>query len=150
MEQIDDFVEDPIELQQEIQSILAEFPVTFTTNFRVEQTDTLVVTIETVQFGERYGGEVAQRFPAEETQLFCDQIARTCRRIVEACLPDDAPDSIEDERDEPYFIDSTCKDCGGKLGIEDEFLDIGAYDIWHCTDCNKRHVDQYQNWDELV
>lgn len=67
--------------------------------------------------------------------------------------PDDAPQSPADERDEPYYIDTDCAECGTELVLADHlsdaqrrasqvFLDPDRitdkpvwYDEWACPIC---------------
>lgn len=48
----------------------------------------------------------------------------------------DAPETPADPRDgEPYYIDSTCPECGTVLQQCKDAVEDGWYDEWECPNC---------------
>lgn len=143
--------DESFELQHELQELLSKFELTFVMT-RVkndEDRDDIVAVYQfiTHQNGDRYGFETP--YIAEDKQLFLDQVERSIRATIEAAVPDDAPDGIDDERDEPYYIGTECNQCGTTLK-RPRGVDGGPYNVWECRSCNRIYTDTPEQWEGWV
>lgn len=60
----------------------------------------------------------------------------------------DVPERPSDPRDEPYYIDNECHQCGSELVLWDEYYDTEGdtwWDEWVCPECEN---GVYMDWPE--
>jgi hypothetical protein len=152
------FDSEAYELQRRVQETLSEFEQTYLMScVGTDEHGRKVYQFITHQHDGRYGFEVVMEHDIDgdldPKDLFIEQIERMVRNVEEQVLADaDMDYSIDDERDEPVFIDSSCRNvmCDGDLFIPYAFKDDGIYIVWECDTCGAEFSDEHDNWDEWV